>query len=104
MTPDADRPVRAQVDQVVGAGAMKVREERYDKEFGHVVLLDPEGNEFWWPDLRGQARLRRATRPSFFSWLPRLRRLVSSSQPSGNDRRRTRCQAEPTCRTSGRVL
>ena len=52
----------------------------------------------------GWASLRRTARPSFFSWLPRLRRLVSSSQPSGNDRRRTRCQAEPTCRTSGRVL
>ncbi len=52
----------------------------------------------------GWASLRRTARLSFLSWLPRLRRLVSSTQPSGNDRRMTRCQAEPTCRTSGRVL
>ena len=28
------------------AGATQVREERYGDEFGHVVMLDPEGNEF----------------------------------------------------------
>jgi len=29
------------------AGATKVREETYgDPVFGHIVMLDPEGNEF----------------------------------------------------------
>jgi hypothetical protein len=38
--------VRAKVDELVGAGATKIREDRYGDEFGHVVMLDPEGNEF----------------------------------------------------------
>ena len=29
-----------------GAGASRVREERYGDDLGHVVMLDPEGNEF----------------------------------------------------------
>jgi len=28
------------------AGATAVREESYDGTVGHVVMLDPEGNEF----------------------------------------------------------
>ena len=43
--------IRAKVDQLVAAGAEKVREEVYaddagHKALGHVVMLDPEGNEF----------------------------------------------------------
>ncbi|WP_182112368.1 MULTISPECIES: VOC family protein [unclassified Actinotalea] len=42
--------IRAKVTQLVGAGASVVREEHYQDEggtvLGHVVMLDPEGNEF----------------------------------------------------------
>ena len=43
--------IRAKVDELLAAGATKVREERYDDQsghtvLGHVVMLDPEGNEF----------------------------------------------------------
>ncbi len=41
-----ERLVRDKVDQLLGAGAALVREEYYGDEFGHVVMLDPEGNEF----------------------------------------------------------
>jgi hypothetical protein len=43
---ERERLIRAKVAVLVDAGAKKVREETYDGEFGHVVLLDPEGNEF----------------------------------------------------------
>ena len=49
---DADREalVRAKVEELVAAGATEVRTERYgapgDEVLGHVVMLDPEGNEF----------------------------------------------------------
>ena len=38
--------IRAKVPQLVAAGASVVREEFYDEHLGHVVMLDPEGNEF----------------------------------------------------------
>ena len=43
--------IRAKVDQLVAAGATEVREEVYTDDagrsaLGHVVMLDPEGNEF----------------------------------------------------------
>lgn len=34
------------VAELIAAGATRVREERYDDGLGHVVMLDPEGNEF----------------------------------------------------------
>ncbi len=38
--------IRAKAAELVEAGATWVREERYEEgAFGHVVLLDPEGNE-----------------------------------------------------------
>jgi len=45
---DADREalVRTKVADLLAAGATQVREERYGPAFGHVVMLDPEGNEF----------------------------------------------------------
>ena len=43
---ERERLVRERVVELVAAGATRVREERYDGEFGHVVMLDPEGNEF----------------------------------------------------------
>ena len=38
--------IRAKVTELVLAGATFVREEFYDEHLGHVVMLDPEGNEF----------------------------------------------------------
>jgi hypothetical protein len=38
--------IRARVALLGGAGATFVREEHYDEFLGHVVMLDPEGNEF----------------------------------------------------------
>jgi hypothetical protein len=38
--------IRAKVAQLVAAGAAMVREESYSEHLGHVVMLDPEGNEF----------------------------------------------------------
>jgi hypothetical protein len=39
--------IRARVAELVDAGASKVREEFYEgPELGHVVMIDPEGNEF----------------------------------------------------------
>jgi len=41
-----ERLIRSKVADLVAAGAMKVREEFYGQPLGHVVMLDPEGNEF----------------------------------------------------------
>lgn len=43
--------IHAKVEQLLGLGATLVREEEYADEdghtiLGHVVMLDPEGNEF----------------------------------------------------------
>ena len=38
--------IREKVAELAVAGASLVREERYDGHLGHVVMLDPEGNEF----------------------------------------------------------
>jgi predicted enzyme related to lactoylglutathione lyase len=38
--------IRATVPVLEEAGATVVREESYGDELGHVVMLDPEGNEF----------------------------------------------------------
>ena len=43
---DRERLVRAKVAGLVAAGATPVREEQYGEHLGHVVMLDPEGNEF----------------------------------------------------------
>ncbi len=40
------RLVRERVAELTAAGATQVREEHYGDELGHVVMLDPEGNEF----------------------------------------------------------
>jgi catechol 2,3-dioxygenase-like lactoylglutathione lyase family enzyme len=40
------RLIRAKADELVGLGASEVREEHYGADLGHVVMLDPEGNEF----------------------------------------------------------
>lgn len=42
-----ERLVRARVADLLDAGATRVREEWYGEGvLGHVVMLDPEGNEF----------------------------------------------------------
>ncbi|WP_127507926.1 VOC family protein [Actinoplanes solisilvae] len=38
--------IRAKAAELVAAGATEIRAEYYDGRFGHVVMLDPEGNEF----------------------------------------------------------
>ena len=38
--------IRAKVPELVALGATVVREEHYDEVLGHVLMLDPEGNEF----------------------------------------------------------
>ena len=40
------RLIRHRVEVLVAAGAGVVREEQYGDVLGHVVMLDPEGNEF----------------------------------------------------------
>lgn len=40
------RLVRAKAAELVDAGATVVREHDYGSGFSHVVMLDPEGNEF----------------------------------------------------------
>ena len=43
---ERERLIRAKVLELVAVGATKVREESYGPQLGHVVMLDPEGNEF----------------------------------------------------------
>jgi hypothetical protein len=40
------RAIRDLATRLEAAGATYVREETYDGHLGHVVMLDPEGNEF----------------------------------------------------------
>ncbi|HZB65985.1 MAG TPA: VOC family protein [Ornithinibacter sp.] len=43
---ERERLIRTKVAQLVGGGGTIVREESYGTDLGHVVMLDPEGNEF----------------------------------------------------------
>jgi hypothetical protein len=43
---EREQRIRSKVPELVAAGATFVREEHYDGRLGHVVMLDPEGNEF----------------------------------------------------------
>ena len=38
--------IRAKSAELAAAGATVVREESYGADLGHIVMLDPEGNEF----------------------------------------------------------
>lgn len=40
------RLIRTKVPELVAAGASVVREEMYGEVLGHVVMIDPEDNEF----------------------------------------------------------
>jgi Glyoxalase-like domain len=44
--PVRENLIRAKVAELTAAGATAVREEFYDDYLGHVVMLDPEHNEF----------------------------------------------------------
>jgi hypothetical protein len=44
--PDRARLIRAKVAELVSAGAAVVREEAGEPYLDHVVMTDPEGNEF----------------------------------------------------------
>ena len=43
---EREQLIRAKVTELVADGATFVREDFYDDDLGHVVMLDPEGNEF----------------------------------------------------------
>ena len=43
---EREQLIRTKVADLTAWGATLVREESYGDQLGHVVLLDPEGNEF----------------------------------------------------------
>ncbi len=43
---EREQLIRTKVAELTAAGATMVREESYGEPLGHVVMLDPEGNEF----------------------------------------------------------
>lgn len=43
---EREQRIRAKVSELAAAGATLVREASYGEQLGHVVMLDPEGNEF----------------------------------------------------------
>lgn len=43
---EREQLIRAKSADLLSAGATQVREEHYDGVLGHIVMLDPEGNEF----------------------------------------------------------
>jgi Glyoxalase-like domain len=43
---ERERVIRSKASELLVAGATSVREEFYDGGLGHIVMLDPEGNEF----------------------------------------------------------
>lgn len=43
---DRERLIHRTVAELTAAGATQVREQHYGDALGHVVMLDPEGNEF----------------------------------------------------------
>ena len=43
---DREQRIRAKAAELATAGATTVREQFYGELLGHVVMLDPEGNEF----------------------------------------------------------
>lgn len=43
---ERERLMRARSAELAAAGATVVREESYGRQLGHIVTLDPEGNEF----------------------------------------------------------
>ena len=43
---EREQLIRAKAAELVTVGATTVREESYGEHLGHVVMLDPEGNEF----------------------------------------------------------
>jgi hypothetical protein len=43
---EREQLIRTKAAELITAGATYVRDESYGEHLGHVVMLDPEGNEF----------------------------------------------------------
>lgn len=43
---EREQLIRAKASELAAAGATRLREESYGEHLDHVVMLDPEGNEF----------------------------------------------------------
>ncbi|QNE17824.1 hypothetical protein F1D05_07790 [Kribbella qitaiheensis] len=43
---ESEKRLRAKEAELLALGATQVRDEYYDDQLGHIVMLDPEGNEF----------------------------------------------------------
>ena len=43
---EREQRIRAKSAELAADGATTVREEYYGEDLGHIVMLDPEGNEF----------------------------------------------------------
>ena len=43
---ERERLIRAKAAELTSAGGTIVRDESYGEDLGHIVMLDPEGNEF----------------------------------------------------------
>lgn len=43
---EREQLIRSKAAELVAAGASRVREDSYGEHLGHIVMLDPEGNEF----------------------------------------------------------
>ena len=43
---DRQRLIRAKAAELASAGAVMVREDVFDGHLDHIVMQDPEGNEF----------------------------------------------------------
>jgi hypothetical protein len=43
---EREKLIRAKVTELATAGAEFMREESYGGDLGHIVMRDPEGNEF----------------------------------------------------------
>jgi hypothetical protein len=41
-----EQEIRAKAAELAAAGATAVREDAFDGHLDHIVMLDPEGNEF----------------------------------------------------------
>ena len=45
-SPETEVRLRAKAAELLGTGATHVRDDYYGDQLGHIVMLDPEGNEF----------------------------------------------------------
>jgi hypothetical protein len=45
-TAESEQRMRSKAAELIALGATHVRDEHYDDQLGHIVMQDPEGNEF----------------------------------------------------------